>query len=135
MSEIDKALNALRAAHRMMIELQRSPDERRRRAEATGSARPQKRDLRYSGMTVAEAADALGIGEEQVRRLLRRGELVGVPYGGRTGWRLPRDEVTAIAAQLAAAREGQDAARRRLMAGSLPGSPGSRKRRGGRRRS
>lgn len=46
--------------------------------------------LRDSSVTVREAAAILGIGEEQVRRLLRSGELLGVPYGGRAGWRLSR---------------------------------------------
>src|ERR1017187_6550521 len=37
-------------------------------------------------MTVAEAAAALAIGEEQTRRLLRAGTLFGVPLAGRAGW-------------------------------------------------
>ena len=41
-------------------------------------------------MTVAEAAAALAIGEEQTRRLLRAGTLFGVPLGGRAGWRVSR---------------------------------------------
>jgi excisionase family DNA binding protein len=71
-------------------------------------------------MTVAEAAAALEIGEEYVRRLLRRGTLIGVPFGGRTGWRLPRDYVIGLQAQIAAAKEGKEAARRRLIAGPRP---------------
>jgi excisionase family DNA binding protein len=44
-------------------------------------------------MTVAEAAAALAIGEEQTRRLLRAGTLFGVPLGGRAGWRVSRSAV------------------------------------------
>jgi excisionase family DNA binding protein len=46
--------------------------------------------LEDTSVTVREAADILGLGEEQVRRLLRTGDLMGVPYGGRAGWRLSR---------------------------------------------
>jgi excisionase family DNA binding protein len=46
--------------------------------------------LEDTSVTVREAAAILGLGEEQVRRLLRSGDLVGVPYGGRAGWRLSR---------------------------------------------
>jgi excisionase family DNA binding protein len=44
-------------------------------------------------MTVAEAAAALAIGEEQTRRLLRAGTLFGVPLRGRAGWRVSRSTV------------------------------------------
>jgi len=72
------------------------------------------RDLRYSGMTVAEAAAALGVGEEHLRRLLRRGEIAGVAFGGRVGWRLPREYVEDMARELAKAKAGQEAGRRTL---------------------
>lgn len=54
-------------------------------------------------MTVAEAAEQLGIGEEQVRRLLRSGSLAGIPLGGRYGWRISRASIRAHS-QLGAAR-------------------------------
>lgn len=49
--------------------------------------------------TVQEAAGLLGVGEERVRRLLRDGVLVGVPYGGRRGWRIPRRHLEEFAAE------------------------------------
>jgi excisionase family DNA binding protein len=60
---------------------------------------PPSRSLRFTGMTVPEAARALSLSEEHVRRLLRRRELAGVAYGGRIGWRLNRADVEAIAAR------------------------------------
>ena len=69
-------------------------------------------------MTVAEAAVALDVSEEYVRRMLRRGALEGVPFGGRTGWRLSRDYVQSVQAQLAVAKEGKEKARRKLTGGS-----------------
>jgi len=71
-------------------------------------------------MTVSEAAATLGIGEEHLRRLLRRGELTGVAYGGRIGWRLARDYVAQLAGHLDKAREGREAARRTAAAGKRP---------------
>jgi len=41
-------------------------------------------------ITVAEAAKILGVSEETVRRRLRTSQLVGIAYGGRTGYRLSR---------------------------------------------
>ncbi len=49
-------------------------------------------------MDVREVAAVLGMGEEHVRRLARRGELIGVSYGGRNGWRFERTYIEAIAA-------------------------------------
>jgi excisionase family DNA binding protein len=115
--ELERALASLRAAQRMAAELQRRPVGRPPRIQ-TGEAARVSTDLRYSGMTVAEAAGTLGISEEYVRRLLRSGRLVGVPFGGQTGWRLPRDYVLRLQAEIATAEEGKDAARRRLVTGS-----------------
>jgi len=120
--ELERALASVRAAQRMAAELQRRPVGRPPRIQASGRVRVSS-DLRYSGMTVPEAAAALGIGEEYVRRLLREGQLVGVPFGGRTGWRLPRDYVLGIQAQIAAAEEGKAAARRKLVTGSQRARP------------
>jgi excisionase family DNA binding protein len=55
--------------------------------------RLEKRDFRDVVMTVGEAAGALGLGEEQVRRLLRAEKLAGVPLGGRAGWQVSRESV------------------------------------------
>jgi excisionase family DNA binding protein len=60
-------------------------------------------------MTVAEAAAALAIGEEQTRRLLRAGTLFGVPLGGRAGWRVSRSAVEELLRERASqthARQG-----------------------------
>lgn len=76
-------------------------------------------DLRFSGMSVTEAAALLRVSEEHLRRLLRGGEVIGVPYGGRIGWRLHREYVEALHDQMTADREGKDAARR----GVIPGTP------------
>jgi excisionase family DNA binding protein len=55
--------------------------------------------LRGTGMTVREAARVLHISEERVHRLLRSGDLQGVRFGGRIGWRLQRDYVHVLAGQ------------------------------------
>lgn len=113
-AELDQAIRSLRAARKLIADRQRS--------RRTGRATPPVRvyvepsgdvaaSLRHSGITVAEAAAILGVGEEQVRRLLRRGDLEGMPYGGRTGWRLSRSYVQTVAAEWKAAREGQLAAK------------------------
>jgi excisionase family DNA binding protein len=65
-------------------------------------------------MTVAEAAAKLGVGEDHLRRLLRRGDVAGVAFGGSTGWRLARDYVRDLARQLEVARSGKESARRTL---------------------
>jgi excisionase family DNA binding protein len=116
-AEIDRAIDGLRAARKLIAEAERSETGSLRR---TRKAASKLRDLRYSGMTVSEAAAALGIGEEHLRRLLRRGELSGVPYGGRIGWRLARDYVAQLSGHLDKAREGREAARRVAEAGQRP---------------
>jgi hypothetical protein len=75
--------------------------------------------LRYSGMTVPEAAGLFKLGDEQVRRLLRTHELVGVQFGGRIGWRLDR----AYVMEVAAAWEVQRAGGRRARRAGLPRRP------------
>ena len=64
-------------------------------------------------MTVAEAAATLRMSEEHVRRLLRTGQLIGVGFGGRVGWRLSREHVLEVAAGMVEQSRGQDIARRR----------------------
>jgi len=89
-AELDQAVASLQAARRIAAGLSRGAT----RPHAALGARVA---LRHSGMTVGEAAALLGIGPEQVRRLLRRGDLNGVAFGGRTGWRLDRDELEKLA--------------------------------------
>jgi len=108
-SELAVIDQAQKNAQRMLATLRRELGGRKRQSP---SKRPQ--DLRYAGMTVAEAAVALGVGEEHLRRLLRRGEIAGVGFGGRVGWRLSRDYVEELARELAEAKAGQEAGRRTL---------------------
>lgn len=113
-AELDQGLATLQAARKVVAELQRSLEASDRRGGATDlqHAGPASASLRYSGMTVPEAAKVLGVSEEQVRRLLRSGELLGVPFGGRVGWRLPRESVRHVAELWEAQRRGRDTARK-----------------------
>ncbi len=47
-------------------------------------------------MTVEQVADRLQVNEQTVRRWLREGELMGVPFGGRTGWRVSEEDLQAF---------------------------------------
>jgi excisionase family DNA binding protein len=47
-------------------------------------------------LTVDQVAERLQVNEYTVRRWLRAGELEGVPFGGRTGWRVKEDELQAF---------------------------------------
>jgi len=107
--EIDQALIALQTARSLLAELHRpaGADGSGPRGDAGAPS------IRYSGMSVAEAAGALGVSEEHVRRLLRDGQLAGVAFGGRVGWRLPREEIEQVAALWAAQRRARDEARSR----------------------
>jgi len=115
--ELDQALASVQRAQRIAADLRRGAKGRQRRLPERSPV-PLSRDLRHTGMTVAETAVALGISEDYVRRLLRRGILVGSPYGGRTGWRLDRDYVLRLQREIATAKQGQAAARRELIARS-----------------
>lgn len=53
-------------------------------------------------MSVAEAAQELGLSHEQVRRHLRAGRLRGMPLGGRAGWRVSRADAKRFGALRAA---------------------------------
>ena len=46
--------------------------------------------------TVEEVAERLKVNEQTVRRWLREGDLVGIPFGGRTGWRVTEIELQAF---------------------------------------
>ena len=113
--ELEVVLAGAQAARKIIAQIERNAlmAERAARARrgAAAGAEPGPSSLRYSGMTVSEAAGVLGMSEEHVRRLLRKGELPGVSLGGRVGWRLAREEVQSIAVRLATQREAQAEAR------------------------
>ena len=124
-AEVDQALVALLTARKTITDLQRSTRALIRAASREDHAKPASvpASLRYSGMTVAEAADVLELGEEQVRRLLRTGTLIGVQFGGRVGWRLIREYVHDVAARWEAQRRAQAVARRAGLQNRPPGPP------------
>jgi|HubBroStandDraft_6_1064221.scaffolds.fasta_scaffold37006_3 excisionase family DNA binding protein len=108
---LDLAIDGLTTARKLAARLQHSPTTRRR-SRSVGSREDDpfsrafqqgipvdSRSIEEVSASVHEAAEKLGIGEEQVRRLLRSGELIGVPYGGRRGWRISRDYLDDLAAQ------------------------------------
>jgi len=47
-------------------------------------------------LTVDQVAERLKVNEQTVRRWLREGELQGVAFGGRTGWRISEDDLQAF---------------------------------------
>jgi excisionase family DNA binding protein len=47
-------------------------------------------------LTVEEVAMRLQVNEQTIRRWLRGGELSGVPFGGRTGWRINEADLLAF---------------------------------------
>jgi excisionase family DNA binding protein len=47
-------------------------------------------------LTVDQVAARLQVNEQTVRRWLRDGELGGVPFGGRTGWRVTEEDLQAF---------------------------------------
>lgn len=47
-------------------------------------------------LTVNQVAERLQVNTQTVRRWLREGELVGIPIGGRTGWRVEERELQAF---------------------------------------
>jgi excisionase family DNA binding protein len=112
-AEVDQALIALQTARRLIADLQRSDRAagRARRSASTSTESSLPPSLRYTGMTVAEAAAALRVSEEHVRRMLRRGQLLGIQFGGRIGWRLAREHVAEMAASLDRQVLGQKTAR------------------------
>jgi excisionase family DNA binding protein len=115
LDEVDQAIAALQNARRFLGELERDTARRARLAPRPydhANARESTASLRYAGVTVAEAAQILEMSEEHVRRLLRTGELEGVPYSGRVGWRLSRAYVESLAEERLLAREKQAEARR-----------------------
>jgi len=122
--ELEGALASVRRARRMAADLRRRDVGRPERQPETATV-PVSRGLRHGGMTVAETAVALDMSEEYVRRLLRRGILVGTPYGGRIGWRLSREYVLRLQREASAAKEGQAAARRTITSRAKPAKQSS----------
>ena len=62
-------------------------------------------------LTVEEVAIRLQVNEQTIRRWLRDGELAGVPFGGRTGWRVSEDDLLAfLARRRGEAEQGKAAA-------------------------
>ena len=47
-------------------------------------------------LTVEQVAKRLQVNEYTVRRWLREGALVGVPFGGRTDWRVKEEDLSAF---------------------------------------
>jgi excisionase family DNA binding protein len=47
-------------------------------------------------LTVNQVAARLQVDVQTVRRWLRNGELIGIPFGGRTGWRVAESELQAF---------------------------------------
>jgi len=47
-------------------------------------------------LTVEQVAERLQVNEQTIRRWLREGELTGVAFGGRTGWRVSEEDLTAF---------------------------------------
>jgi excisionase family DNA binding protein len=47
-------------------------------------------------LTVDQVAERLQVNEYTVRRWLREGQLEGVPFGGRTGWRVKEKDLQAF---------------------------------------
>lgn len=112
--ELDGVIAGLQNARLLAQELRQTAEAARKASregvdDATLALAP---SLRFTGMSVSEAAERLGLGEEQVRRLLRRGLLAGISFGGHVGWRLPRSAVEAIAEEWDAQRLAQESARR-----------------------
>jgi hypothetical protein len=114
-AELDNAMDSVRSARKLIDEIQRAGINVGTRAALPLGAEPELTgaapSLRHAGMTVPEAAAVLGITEEHVRRLLRRRDLFGVPFGGRIGWRLSHAYVAEVAAYWAATREAKVAVR------------------------
>ena len=61
-------------------------------------------------LTVDQVAERLKVNEQTVRRWLREGQLEGVAFGGRTGWRISEADLQAfLDARRFAQGAGEDA--------------------------
>lgn len=61
-------------------------------------------------LTVNQVAERLQVDAQTVRRWLRNGDLVGIPFGGRTGWRVTESELQAFLDRRRMSREKEKAA-------------------------
>ena len=61
-------------------------------------------------LTVEQVAERLQVNEQTIRRWLRDGELTGVPFGGRTGWRVGEEDLQAFLDRRRMAGGKEDAA-------------------------
>jgi len=61
-------------------------------------------------LSVNQVAARLQVDVQTVRRWLRNGDLVGIPFGGRTGWRVTEQEIQAFLDRRRMARETGKAA-------------------------
>ena len=52
--------------------------------------------MEQTTLTVDQVAKRLKVNEQTVRRWLREGELQGVAFGGRTGWRISEADLQAF---------------------------------------
>jgi len=133
--ELDAALSSLQLARRLLADVMNASGAEQPQGGSgespSASVTAPGLSLRYSGMTVAQAAVVLGVGEEQVRRLLRRGELEGVSLGGKAGWRLDPAYVREVAAQWSALREAQQALRAKQFSVGGPSRPTTKPKRRG----
>ncbi len=57
-------------------------------------------------LTVEQVAERLQVNEQTVRRWLREKELTGVPFGGRTGWRVSEEDLQMFLDQRRASETG-----------------------------
>jgi hypothetical protein len=114
-ASVDEARQHVDQAHELLHELEGG-------ASADVAAPPSRHAVRkrmpLDGMpgfegtvTVARAALMLGTTEEQLRRRLRSGQLLGVPLCGGMGWRLRRDYVEGLVTGAAIARASEPDAR------------------------
>lgn len=128
---LDELSDHLRAAVVAVQDAVKVTDRYRRSfgpgARVAGHRKPRQAaagpSLRFTGASVSEAAIQLGMTEDHVRRLLRAGELNGVPYSGRVGWRIDREYLAEVVAARAEQRRERDEARRRRQSEALPGRP------------
>ncbi len=63
-------------------------------------------------LTVDQVAERLQVNEQTIRRWLREGELTGVPFGGRTGWRIGEEDLQAFLDRRRMAESGEESTKK-----------------------